>query len=343
MKRLVLMLLLLPAARADDRAIWPFDNPSFEKQGFKPSTDDRLISGVFGPRLMWGSSRYDHHEGFDLFAFYDPKHQDGHVPVKCILPGVVSEIIDPPDPERVETGRKVVVTHELAWSKLGAPAAWGPIKSGYLHLTTIDVQQGQRLKAGDLVGSAGETGHTSTVHLHLNVYRAGGGRAVNVNPARIYRPKDFPRAVAPLDAKTVEVEWLERDAKAGTVLARVLLPYNAYTMDGFTFVIDGDDSRTVSFEAVSASPARDKRDTGHESLFPKLRVFPLRYNGGGAIDRVNAKDTPPGWPAARFPVPGGKGVRLGWDVLATDVPAKAKKIALVVHGVEGEKVEVPLK
>lgn len=290
-----------------------------------------------------GGGRYDHHEGFDLYAFWDPAHPDGHVPVKCLLPGVVSEIIDPPDPERTETGRKVVVTHDVQWTRYGAPASWGPVQSGYLHLTDIAVEKGQRVAAGDRIGTAGETGHTSTVHLHLNVYRAGGGRAVNVNPARLFRPKLFPRAVSPLDEKAVEVEWLERDEKAGTALARVYVTYNAYTLDGFTFLVDKDDSRTISFEAVSASPQRSARDTGHESLFPRLRLFPLRYNGGGAIDRVNAKDTPAGWPATRYPVPAGKGVRLGYDLLATDVPAKAKKLALVVHGVEGERLEVPCR
>jgi len=336
---------LAPAASAGPpkrpRVVWPVPNPTFGRADFAPTTRLRQISGVFGPRLKWGGARYDHHEGLDFFAFFDPALPAGDHPVLSIMDGVVSEVIEPPDPERTETGRKVVVTHPVPWSAFGAPEAWGQVQTGYLHLSRIEVQQGQRVEAGATLGRAGETGHTSTVHLHFNAYRAGG-RAVNVNPARLFDPKRFPADVTPIHKRTVSVEWLERDLTAGTALARVTLPHNAYTLDGFVVQVGRDTTRAASFEAVSATQ-RDRRDTGDVDLFAGLRLFPLRYNGGGTIDRVNADSIPAGWPAARFPVAGGQGVRLGFDVLATDVPANAKSIKLHVLGVAGERVTVPAR
>ncbi|MCA8925945.1 MAG: M23 family metallopeptidase [Planctomycetes bacterium] len=319
------------------KPLWPVANPGFLQGNFTPSTNQRLISGIFGPRLKWGDGRYDHHEGFDFYAFFDEAHPRGDHPVTCILDGVVTDIIDPPNPERTETGRKVVVTHAVPWSAYGAPREWGPVKSGYLHLSAIRVQKGQKLEAGDLVGEAGESGYTSTVHLHLNLYRAGG-RDVNVNPARVFQPKLYPQAVTPLSKQTVEVQWLERDVEGGTAVARVLLPYNAYTLDGFVFEVDKDTRRAISFEYVSAEQ-RDKRDTGDVDLFPGLRLYPLRFNGGGTLEANNARSVPRGWPLARHPIRGG-GVRLGFDLEARDVPKDAKSFAITVHGVGGERVTV---
>ena len=327
-----------PKKKKGPKPQWPVANPGFQQTNFSPSTRNRLISGVFGPRLKWGDGRYDHHEGFDFYAYYDEAHPRGDHPVTCILDGVVSDVIDPPNPERTETGRKVVVTHSVPWSAYGAPRAWGPVKSGYLHLSSIQVQVGQKLSAGDVIGAAGATGYTSTVHLHLNLYRAGG-RDVNVNPARVFQPSLVPQAVVPIHKRTVEVQWLERDVEGGTAVARVLLPYNAYTLDGFVFEVDKDKRRAVSFEHVSAEQ-RKQRDRGDSDLFPGLRLYPLRYNGGGSLESVNQRNVPRGWPLSRHAPAGGSGVRLAFDVEATDVPEDAKSFKLTVFGVGGEKVTV---
>ena len=332
-------ITLAHAAPKAPKPRWPVPNPTFEDPSFSPNTNLRQISGIYGPRLKWGDNRYDHHEGFDFYAQFDPAIPDGHHVVTAILPGVVTEVIEPRDPERVETGRKVVVTHEVPWSAYGGPREWGPVKSGYLHLTRIDVKEGQRLEAGDPIGIAGESGYTTTVHLHLNLYHNTGGRDVAVNPARLFTPKAFPGAVMPLDKRLVEVEWLELNKAQRTATARVFLPYNAYTLDGFVFEVGGDTSRAISFEYVSAEQ-RDRRDTGDQDLFPHLRLFPLRYNGGGAIDRVQPSRVDGDWPLARYPVAGGKGVRLGFDLRAYDVDPEEKKFTLIVHGVLGERVKV---
>jgi len=324
------------------RPVWPLPNPSFQNKAFVPSNANRQISGVFGPRLKWGGARYDHHEGLDFFAQYDPQtYPRGYHPVLSVLPGVVTQVIAPGNPERTETGNKVVITHPVPWTAFGGTKEWGQVRTAYLHLSRIAVKQGDKVAAGQEIGRAGETGYTSTTHLHFNCYR-NGGRDVNVNPARLFNPKHFPGVSLPIHKSTVEVEWLERDKSAKTALVRVYLQRNVYVLDGFVFAVDKNKQRAVSFEHVSAT-MRSKRDTGDRDLFQGLRIFPLRYNGGGTIDRVNGSNVPRSWPMARHPVPGGKGVRLGFDLLATDVPDDAKKFQLTVFGVLGKKITASCK
>jgi hypothetical protein len=354
MKRALLVLLvagvLLGAAEAKGKKkgkgkpVWPVPNPSFRLPGFVASSSKRQLSGVFGPRLKWGGGRYDHHEGFDFYAQYDTStYPNGRHPVLSVLPGVVTQVISPGNPERSETGRKIVVTHALQWSKLGAPKAWGPVKTAYLHLSRISVKQGQPVKAGHELGRAGQSGYTTTTHLHFNVYRAGNRPEVNVNPARLFTPTLFPNMVVPIHKKTVQVQWIERDTSAGTALVRVLLARNAYGLDGFSLQIDKDRSRSVSFEHVTATQ-RQTRDTGDKGLFPNLRLYPFRYNGGGMVERLNnGNRAPSSWPVARYPLPNGSGVRLGFDILATNVPEKAKKLKLTVFSVAKKKVSFACK
>lgn len=347
---LALLLACCPAALAvppkkkgkKSSPAWPVPNPSFGDMTFQPSNANRQISGVFGPRLKWGGARYDHHEGLDFYAQFDPsQYPRADHPVLAVMAGTVSEVIRPASPERTSHGLKVVITHDVPWTLYGGQKDWGAVRTAYLHLSSIAVSQGQRVEKGAELGRAGESGYTSTVHLHFNAYRAGGSD-LKVNPARLFSPKRFPGVVAPLHKATIEAEWLERNVGAGTALVRVILPHNAYTLDGFALVADKDASRAVSFEHISHT-MHERRDTGDQDLFPGLRLFPLRYNGGGAIDRVNAHSIPAGWPMATYPVAGGKGVRLGYDVLATGLPPKVKAFKLIVLGVLGEKITIKPK
>jgi murein DD-endopeptidase MepM/ murein hydrolase activator NlpD len=39
----------------------------------------------------------------------------------------------------------------------------------YCHLSRIDVQAGQKLQAGDVIGAVGKTGRVTGAHLHWSV------------------------------------------------------------------------------------------------------------------------------------------------------------------------------
>ena len=50
--------------------------------------------------------------------------------------------------------------------------------SGYLHLSTISVEEGQEVEPGQLIGKVGDTGIATGPHLHFGLYVGG----LNVNP-----------------------------------------------------------------------------------------------------------------------------------------------------------------
>ena len=58
-------------------------------------------------------------------------------------------------------GNMVVVDH-----------GWGVV-TGYAHLSTIDVQVGQEVAVGDLLGKVGNTGRSTGAHLHWEVWVGG--------------------------------------------------------------------------------------------------------------------------------------------------------------------------
>jgi murein DD-endopeptidase MepM/ murein hydrolase activator NlpD len=56
---------------------------------------------------------------------------------------------------------------------------------GYMHLSKIKVVAGQKIKAGQIIGLSGNTGHTTGPHLHIEVQKRARWNATNsVNPAK---------------------------------------------------------------------------------------------------------------------------------------------------------------
>lgn len=70
-------------------------------------------------------------------------------------------------------GRVVWIEHDTHWETL------------YAHLQTIEVRDGQVVESGQVIGTMGNSGRTTGVHLHFEVFRNGA----NVNP-RTYLPKN---------------------------------------------------------------------------------------------------------------------------------------------------------
>ncbi len=56
----------------------------------------------------------------------------------------------------------------------------------YAHMSAIDVREGQRIAAGDIVGKVGSTGRSTGPHLHYEIRRAGN----TIDPMRMVRAGD---------------------------------------------------------------------------------------------------------------------------------------------------------
>lgn len=118
----------------------------------RPSTG--AISAHFGTHRAYDTGPYtSYHTGVD---FSVPRH----TPVYASAAGVV--VLAEP---LVVRGNTVFVDH-----------GWG-VLTGYWHLSSIDVQAGQEVAPGDMVGKVGNTGLSTGAHLHWEVLV--GGTSVN--------------------------------------------------------------------------------------------------------------------------------------------------------------------
>ncbi len=137
--------------------------------------DARAIGSYWGASRGGGKRK---HEGIDIFA------RRG-TPVVAATDGVVSNV---------------------GTTRIGGKVVWVINKNlqavYYAHLDKQLVKTGQRVKAGQVLGTVGNTGNAKTTpaHLHFGVYRGWGGA---VNPLPFVK-----KAVAPAPAVTVALHRL---------------------------------------------------------------------------------------------------------------------------------------
>lgn len=111
------------------------------------------------------------HEGTDIMP---DKNERGVLPVVSMTDGVVQN---------------------KGWLELGGYRIGISTPHGayfyYAHLDSYaDIEEGDEIKAGDLLGYMGDTGYSTTegtkgkfpVHLHLGIYIYKGGQEISVNP-----------------------------------------------------------------------------------------------------------------------------------------------------------------
>lgn len=112
------------------------------------------VTSYFGSRRSYGYGFGSYHAGTDF---------DGEVgmPVVAPSPGVV--VLAEP---LVVRGHAILIDH-----------GWG-IVTGYWHLSSINVEVGQAVAAGELIGLLGNTGLSTGAHLHWELWV--NGVAVNV-------------------------------------------------------------------------------------------------------------------------------------------------------------------
>lgn len=104
------------------------------------------ISGLFGAQRVYQGKPGSFHSGTDVAL-------PTGAPVVAPASGVVVLAADPARPFTLE-GNLLVIDHG------------GGLSSAFLHLSRIDVREGERVIAGQLVGAVGATGRATGPHLH---------------------------------------------------------------------------------------------------------------------------------------------------------------------------------
>jgi hypothetical protein len=137
------------------------------------ANEDLLLTGTgFGMRLHPILKIWRPHKGIDFFAYTGTD-------VYATADGLVTDV-------RIsETfGKVITINHGYGYSTL------------YAHLSDFNVQEGQRVKRGQVIGLVGNTGLSSGQHLHYEVHING----VEVDPVNYFfkdlTPAEYKKIVA---------------------------------------------------------------------------------------------------------------------------------------------------
>jgi LysM repeat protein len=114
------------------------DIPELTSEWIWPA--DGLVSDLFG-------TRHGHHKGIDIAA-------DHGAPIHTVDDGVVTKSY-----YSGSYGHVVFIKHE------------NNLETVYAHLNKRNVQEGQVVKQGDIIGEMGSTGDSSGVHLHFEIHK----------------------------------------------------------------------------------------------------------------------------------------------------------------------------
>jgi len=155
-----------------------------------------------------------------LHAGTDFALSDG-TPIVAIADGkVVARGSDEPGSE---PGNFVTIEH---------PHLPGAISSNYVHLSAFNVDKGQSVKQGQVIGFVGRTGNGVTFsHLHLNIY---GRQVVRVGKGRLRYRHDFlqvlSRDMTPIDPvkkrmQKVTVAYMDQYGRVHPANAKVIWPF----------------------------------------------------------------------------------------------------------------------
>ena len=119
---------------------------NFFKNKFSNPLENAIITGVYGSqRILNGKPKWPHY-GIDFAA------KEG-TEIKAMLDGVVTLA----EPDLFYTGGTLIFDHGHGISTL------------YMHMKTLMVKKGQKVKQGDVIGTVGSTGRSTGAHLDVRL------------------------------------------------------------------------------------------------------------------------------------------------------------------------------
>ena len=121
-------------------------NLTFFKNKFINPLENAIVTGVYGSqRILNGKPKWPHY-GIDFAA------KEG-TEIKAMLDGVVTLA----EPDLFYTGGTLIFDHGHGISTL------------YMHMKTLLVKKGQKVKQGDIIGTVGSTGRSTGAHLDVRL------------------------------------------------------------------------------------------------------------------------------------------------------------------------------
>ena len=118
----------------------------FFKNKFINPLENAIVTGVYGSqRILNGKPKWPHY-GIDFAA------EEG-TEIKAMLDGVVTLA----EPDLFHTGGTLIFDHGHGISTL------------YMHMKTLMVKKGQKVKQGDVIGTVGSTGRSTGAHLDVRL------------------------------------------------------------------------------------------------------------------------------------------------------------------------------
>ncbi len=118
----------------------------FFKKNFINPLENAIITGVYGSqRILNGKPKWPHY-GIDFAA------EEG-TEIKAMLDGIVTLA----EPDLFYTGGTLIFDHGHGISTL------------YMHMKTLMVKKGQKVKQGDVIGTVGSTGRSTGAHLDVRL------------------------------------------------------------------------------------------------------------------------------------------------------------------------------
>ncbi|MDF1740435.1 MAG: M23 family metallopeptidase [Verrucomicrobiales bacterium] len=219
-------------APEDEKAVWPISRSR--------EPDTNLVVFPFGPRNI---GRYDFHGGIDIYV-------KRGTPVGSILAGRVLYM----------NKSTVLVQHS------------DQRKTAYLHLDSVEVSKGDSVKAGDIIGTAGDI-NAKDVHLHLT-YLVGPKRFIDEvesrNPLEILPHKTPPKPNVQFEGNSATVTL---DPGLMTI-RRITLACNdstTLTLDYREIIKQGRKPRQNQNQSgIKIKASRPRRNEGNQRVFDLL-------------------------------------------------------------------------